>query len=475
MNKKILAVSVAAALSVGASVANAQAVGETGVALVVPYYSVQNGNATLINIVNTDTTRGKAVKVRFRGAEHSDDVFDFQVFLSPGDVWAANVSQGADGRAALSTTDNSCTLPANVNQPFPVSRLSGTDAEKAASTREGYVEIINMGDVVTSAATDGQGKVQQELYTATKHVNGVAPCTASVLQSIVNPTVQNANSITGLEAGTTGRLNTVATGGLFANVTVINVLESAAWTFDATSVELASSVPSRYWSQTASAFGSNVAADRLIELQAITLDGIFLSDAVRPAQYDFPDLSTPRAGADPLTQYGLVNAKIGLRQTLSNEFITADSIFAATDWVVSFPTRRYAIEGRTSGNWLPPFSTVYDASNNSVRVNGFEIFDREETTTSTDVVISPGDVGELYLIGEVGVVSFNNGADASTSAALGAELTVNNAEFKLPFVDGWARVTFAAPLPAIANAFVKANNGGTGSTQNYFGGVWKHR
>ena len=35
--------------------------------------------ATLLNLINTDTVRGKAVKVRFRGAANSDDVYDFQV------------------------------------------------------------------------------------------------------------------------------------------------------------------------------------------------------------------------------------------------------------------------------------------------------------------------------------------------------------------------------------------------------------
>src|SRR5664279_1632761 len=69
----------------------------TGHQLIVPYFNTQVGNATLINIVNTDQTNGKAVKVRFRGASNSDDVFDFQLFLSAGDVWTANISKGPNG------------------------------------------------------------------------------------------------------------------------------------------------------------------------------------------------------------------------------------------------------------------------------------------------------------------------------------------------------------------------------------------
>ena len=48
--------------------------------LLVPYFSTNNGNTTLLSIVNTDVTNGKAVKVRFRSAANSDDIFDFQVY-----------------------------------------------------------------------------------------------------------------------------------------------------------------------------------------------------------------------------------------------------------------------------------------------------------------------------------------------------------------------------------------------------------
>jgi ABC-type glycerol-3-phosphate transport system substrate-binding protein len=70
--------------------------------LLVPYFNAQNGNMSVIHVVNTDTTNGKAVKVRFRGASNSDDILDFQVFLSPGDVWTAAVTANG-GVAQLST------------------------------------------------------------------------------------------------------------------------------------------------------------------------------------------------------------------------------------------------------------------------------------------------------------------------------------------------------------------------------------
>ena len=121
MKKSSLALSVAAALGAmgfaGAAAANGGIqVNPNGVGnqLIVPYFSAQGDNATLLNITNTDTTNGKAVKVRFRGAANSDDLFDFTLLLSPGDVWTAAVTQGADGISKLTTSDKSCTLPQSV-------------------------------------------------------------------------------------------------------------------------------------------------------------------------------------------------------------------------------------------------------------------------------------------------------------------------------------------------------------------------
>lgn len=163
--------------------------GGVGHALLVPYFNAQNGNMTVLHVVNTDTSRGKAVKVRFRGAQNSDDILDFQVFMSPGDVWTAAVTAGSDGVAQLQTADGTCTLPAlakNVPQRFVTDRLNQglATADLANQTREGYVEIFNMADI---PATLAGSNTTNPLYTAIKHVNGVAPCTSSAL----NATLQN--------------------------------------------------------------------------------------------------------------------------------------------------------------------------------------------------------------------------------------------------------------------------------------------
>jgi hypothetical protein len=164
---------------------------------VVPYYSVQNGNTVSLTITNNDLLNGKAVKVRFRGAQWSDDVLDFQVFLSPHDVWTAAITQGADGVARISTHgaagDQSCTLPLEiVDQRFVADvRLAANDV---GGTLEGYVEIITTADIppvlngvtgtgtlddstfVTPAGGNGNVTTPNWLYNIIKHSDkGAAP------------------------------------------------------------------------------------------------------------------------------------------------------------------------------------------------------------------------------------------------------------------------------------------------------------
>ena len=162
--------------------------GGVGHALIVPYYTVQGDNATILHLVNTDTKNGKVAKIRFRGAANSDDVMDFQVLLSPGDVWTAAVTKGDNGFAQLVTADNTCSIPAfekGVAVPFRDGRLNPNlkDDALANQTREGYVEIFNSADIPGGKFYGKDNDANSALYTATKHVAGKAPCTASVIQS----------------------------------------------------------------------------------------------------------------------------------------------------------------------------------------------------------------------------------------------------------------------------------------------------
>jgi hypothetical protein len=292
-----------------------------GHVLIIPYFSAQGGNATLIGLVNTDLERGKAVKVRFRGASNADAVFDFQLFLPPGDVWTTNVSAGPNGVPRLSTADRSCTLPASLNQDFVAGRLDtvGLSGETLANeAREGYVEILTLGDIPPSAETTSLGHAIQH------NEQGVPPCTAPILVSLTQ--------------GDTRLLN--PTTGLMANWTIINVANTTIWSGEALVLEarsqgLAAEGRNLYWPQTATPLTAE-------QIAANTADPLLLAGTVEAASHDLPDLSTPYTlgAATPVVQATELSDALAAKQVAA-EYLTNPTIGASTDWIVSQPTRRY--------------------------------------------------------------------------------------------------------------------------------------
>lgn len=108
MRKNLLALSIAATIGSLAGTANATVIANTAAAGlgVTGSYPCRSNNADthkyrhrshscwcltslhkvathLLNIVNTDEVNGKAVKLRYRAAANSDDVFDITIYLSP--------------------------------------------------------------------------------------------------------------------------------------------------------------------------------------------------------------------------------------------------------------------------------------------------------------------------------------------------------------------------------------------------------
>ena len=87
-----------------------------GQVLLYPYYTTRtdvlgNPYGTLLSVVNA-TASAKAVRVRFLEGKNSREVLDFNLFLSPFDVWTGAVlPELATGGARLGTADLSCTLP----------------------------------------------------------------------------------------------------------------------------------------------------------------------------------------------------------------------------------------------------------------------------------------------------------------------------------------------------------------------------
>lgn len=461
--------------------------GGVGHSLLVPYFNAQNGNMTVLHVVNTDTVHGKLAKVRFRSAANSDDILDFQVFMSPGDTWTAAVTAGADGVAALTTADGTCTLPSLTKgqaQPFVTDRLSDKAGNIGAQTREGYVEIFNMANI-DATSMYGVGRTSKSpLYTAIKHVNGVAPCTGSVLNaSLVNITTEAAARAYGLDTPTAG---------LSGDWYIINVAQTTTYSGSATAVTATVNADGTGGAARANFvhFPQNATAAPTPE--AFTSDPLFrvaytrdqanaavTGAALTAANYDLPDMSTPytlaAAGAAPVnTRVQAFNLTQALAVTsITNQYANDPTISAKTDWVFSMPTRRYSVAANynattttasnyrlytaltdnagllaaaspaIAGNYrafFAPENTAVQGGLICVNSTGQAFWDREETSRTSGAVFSPGSVSQTRFCGEASVLSF---ADSGNSV-LGASVARQNVAAGAtsgPFTNGWSVVS----------------------------------
>ena len=506
------------AKTLGATNANAFELSNGGVGhnLIVPYFTAQDGNMTVLHLTNTDVKNGKAVKVRFRGAANSDDILDFQVLLSPGDVWTGAVTAGADGVAQLTTADGTCTVPQltkGVAQSFDTRRLQGSlsAADKAAGTREGYVEIFNMADIPDAAVYGAATNAKSALFTAIKHVGGVAPCTASVIDAALLETAytEPTAAAAGFATPTTG---------LMGDWYIINVAKTTTFSGGATALTAVSApgVAGRgnfvLFPQLSASVGSpdaftadpalrtvtgNVGTTKVVGGAVDPLPANYTLPVVEAAYYDLPDLSTPYL--EPLTtpitapgaaiQAELLTQQLAVK-SITNQYANDASITAKTDWVFSMPTRRYSVAmdyrattpvrvftpGILSGRdaFFYTGNTAVDAGKICVNSNGQSFFDREETTKSSGAVFSPGSVDKTRFCGETSVLSF---ADAGTSV-LGATVARQDTGSSA-YVNGWSVISTAnggAGLPILGSSFIKLTNPqASAGMSGTYGITWPHR
>lgn len=518
MKKNVLALSIATMVGglgfSGAAMAQAAFdVNEsgTGVIQIVPYFTAQDGNATVLHVVNTDTTNAKAVKIRFRGASNSDDLLDFQVFLSPGDAWTGLASANADGRLQLVTGDSSCTLPASVRTDgvtlAPLDRLTNrlwdTPAKVNAQTREGYIEILEMA-TIPKAYGSGAGKEVNPLYTAVKHVKGTdgvmkAPCTSTAfdfLDSIKDGGIAEAAVVQTADLGP--RL-IAPTGSLAASWYIMNVAKSTTFSGSATALALQTATDVRpvYAPQKAQIASELPSADPLI-----------VGGAFDKQDFDVPDLSTPLVlSAANAANYTAIDAtkranllgfantqaanlsKAINRMQVFNQFYQDAGLNAATDWVFSMPTRRYLVAANYAAekytkdvfdtalvagptnlktNYVYHNTVAATASDTKFEVaanitvnaagqicvaaNGQTFFDREEDSVKDGHVVSPGIAKKLNLCGEVHVATF--GAKSPLSAS------VAQSSFQTDFGAGWGFVNFASDAQITAGTAVTDGTAG---------------
>jgi hypothetical protein len=417
-----------------------------GQVLIYPYYTVNKNQQTIVSVVN-GTNVAKAVRVRFLEGYNARPVLDFNLFLSEFDVWTGTVfareDAGLTGNgAAVTTTDRSCTAPNKdhwsgsfgTGRPYEDFRsfaYTGAHADSGptdlARTREGHIELLQMADL--SGA----------LRTAVTHNSSGTPANCSIVQAI-DPA---------------STLLLPPTGGLFGAGAVVNVAQGTFYTYNADAI-------SGFSKTVLYSDNSPTTTTTLPSLaQANTAPGVATAVVFDAAgelfRSDYPTSGSPSQAIDAVSA-------LFMASTLLNEYNVDSAVGSNTDWVVTFPTKRFYVDPEILGlplgaaGALPPFNYTFGQR---VEINGTAVngnarscswvgatpFDREEGRPVGSLPGFPVPVPfPPALCTSVNVISMLNVSSTTTpveSGVLGSRLLINLRPFSAA---GWLRLALDLPL-----------------------------
>ncbi|HSX58699.1 MAG TPA: hypothetical protein VLF18_00735 [Tahibacter sp.] len=151
----------ATALLAGQAHAVVLGVRDQGQALIFPYYNVQAGNTTLLQLAN-NSDHGKVVQLRVAEGQIGETALVFNLYLAGRDSWSGAIAADTpDGGAVLLSDDASCVIPALTtavpNQPgrrLQELRIDDKPDADPAREREGWVEAIEIAAIAPDTMTD---------------------------------------------------------------------------------------------------------------------------------------------------------------------------------------------------------------------------------------------------------------------------------------------------------------------------------
>lgn len=307
-----------------------------GTAIVIPYYTVVDSWRTLINVTNT-SANSLAVKLRFHEASNGRDVLHFTLLLPPFDVWAGWLSQGQDGRPILRTGDRSCTVPLSlrdegmvaderaystssesspVGWPGRFTDHSGTNGD-VTRMHEGYATVLVMGEVF------GRGAFGSIPWYA-QHEDG-EPRDCERVEEAFEPTTTDWDGL-GEIPGTNSSGDPSAAGGagygvlstpapLKVNVTLVNQDQGIAAGISSTGLE--------DWG----------VGEKLVTAEAY------------PWGLE-PTLASHK-GLWSTDGLGIVDDALSVH-SIANEWATNPRTGTSTDWVLTYPTKRFQTDQHAS-------------------------------------------------------------------------------------------------------------------------------
>ena len=401
--KKTFVRSAAIAMAVtGASAAHAVHVNTDGLGqvLLYPYYTVQNGYVTAIHVVNT-TDQAKAVKVRFLEGKNSEEVLDFNLYLSPFDVWTGSVVPDAANGAKLISTDTSCIAPRQLsasgeafrNFEFVNDPLSSDPNRRA----EGYVELIEMGPLTDAAQ-----------IAAVTHTAAGVPANCATIQA----------------ADTAGSVSaSIPTGGLFGSGHLVSVNGGVRDSYEPTALDDFSDSP--LWTP---AGDLQPSLEQSIPYAQI-LDGSNIVEFF------------PTNGIDAVSA-------VLTQDAIFNEYTIDAGRLSQTDWVITFPTKWAYVNNIDPS----PFQRVWNPGTESAPVLQschdvkFTYYNREEgSQTPAGGDFSPKPPTSTFgLCTEVNTLTlYRSGTTASESRLFGAVSTHAALAIQSGFDAGWMRIEWA--------------------------------
>ncbi len=476
MNRKNLTAAVLAGLAGVVGIAGtAQAVninpGGTGQVLLYPYYTTNGDNFTLLSVVNTSED-AKAVKVRFLESENSQEVLDFNLYMSAFDVWTAAVTTKPDDFLSydcdptggmdilcegpvlqVAADETTCTVPdLGGKQSFlPFKYANDGGSQDHSRMNQGHIEMIDMGTLI-----EGEWPEMAATHTMVDGSWQPADCA-----KLVTAWTEGINKPDGawLDDSTDGL--SAPEGGLFGGGAVVNVVAGAMHTYSAAALN--------GWSDTGFDFigrsNHSRPGDVLPALQSgDRYDAVVFSDSGGTI-------------ASTLTNSLDAVSYVLMHDSLMNEYVTAGIANAQTEWVVTFPTKREYVDTQNPGAPERPFTTAWAVVTGNTLATACEtvelntMWDREERTETFDCedlgncpdekppVVSPRPPGQIVdpegrvpfeLCYETNVIRFGLASlcdddvcldvRPTQTEILGASQYLNFDNEILGFQSGWAKI-----------------------------------
>jgi hypothetical protein len=490
--------------------------GEVGL---IPYYTSRDGYVTNISVVNTSDVYVAAFKIRFLEGANSRDARDFNVFLSPNDVWTATVSLGENGMPYIQTVDTTCTAPSVVvprpGESIAAQRQRGfvvvgqtpdgrdikqldftniayaggsiyppdggpTDIER---TQDGHVEIIAMGVADPTESPLAARAVHGPTLDCAALANVYEPVAATITVTGSGPLECNLD--TPLVPGDVIGGNIAFQAEFCEPLNVLKVAADIMRVDQGVSTGMPVSMLSNFFNpDTVEILTAPAALDQM-------------QDPVRAdpsMDWALPPLSVQVANgvpvvetfSPPLRPVDAVSSLFAATAVL-NEYAIGGAAQAQNAWVVTFPTKHlYVDEFYNPGADPTPFQEMFAAPGVSCVDVGFDYFDREEASPQSPpgvILPSPPPVDAPVgneICEEMQTVNFTE------DGLLGAR-----ANYLVPleegFTSGWMRLTFPDAgaitgdsgivfngLPVIGFSFKTLDNGVAGPNALTYGITTAH-